>query len=126
MNNFNDAICKGDFRIQVKAENMLSYTIKMVSNTKYFPNWMRGSLVRIIVDHATDIFDNIVAANETRSTELRMEYQHKVIRGCAQLTGLVDLSERDGLIKMEKALKWAKLVKDVQNMTTAWLRNTSS
>lgn len=82
--------------------------------------------MRIIVDLATDIFDNIVAANEARSTELRMEYQQKVVRGCAQLAGLIDMSERDGLIKMEKALKWAKLVKDVQNMTTAWLRNTSS
>lgn len=32
----------------------------------------------------------------------------------------------NNFFKMEKALKWAKLVKDVQNMTTAWLRNTSS
>ena len=126
MNNFDDRFRKGDFRIQVKAENLLSYTIRAVSNTKYYPNWMRGSLVRLILDKNASILDDIIAANGTRINAVRIGYQEKVIRECDQLLALIDLSERDGLIKMEKALKWAKLVKDVQNMTTAWLRNTSS
>lgn len=126
MNNFDDRFRKGDFRIQVKAENLLSYTIRAVSNTKYYPNWMRGSLVRLILDKNASILDDIIAANGTRVNAVRIGYQEKVIRECDQLLALIDLSERDGLIKMEKALKWAKLVKDVQNMTTAWLHNTSS
>lgn len=126
MNNFDDRFRKGDFRIQVKAENLLSYTIRAVSNTKYYPNWMRGSLVRLMLDKNASILDDIIAANGTRINAVRIGYQEKAIRECDQLLALIDLSERDGLIKMEKALKWAKLVKDVQNMTTAWLRNTSS
>lgn len=126
MSTFREEVRKDEFRIQVKAESMLLYTVKTVSNTKYFPNWMRGSLVRIILDHATGIFDSIAAGNVTRSIDTRMNYQQTALQGCAQLLGLIDMCERDGLIKMDKALKWSRLVKDVQNMTTAWARNTVS
>lgn len=125
MNTFREDVRNGEFRIQIKAESMLLYTVKTVSNTKYFPNWMRGSLVRIILDHATGIFDSIAAANATRDIDVRMEWQQKALQGCAQMLGLIDMCERDGLIKMDKALKWSRLVMDVRYMTTAWARITT-
>lgn len=102
MNNFDDRFRKGDFRIQVKAENLLSYTIKAVSNTKYYPNWMRGSLVRLILDKNASILDDIIAANGTRINAVRIGYQEKVIRECDQLLAMIGRGTLDGLDRMKQ------------------------
>ena len=116
-----------EFGIIVKAEDLVSHTLTITSNTKRYPKKVRFTLVNRIQNKALDIYEAILEANEiypktTHEKNLRRGLQVKALTYCKELLFFIKLSLELGYINDKSCEYWAKLVCDVKYMTAAWMK----
>ena len=70
--------------MQIDAENLCSYTLKLTNNLNNFPKKYRFTLVDRLLTNTFDLYDNIVFAN-SNSDKDRIKYIKQAIARCNQI-----------------------------------------
>ena len=116
-----------DFRILVKAGELVDYTIKITDNSKRFSKKYRFTFVNRMQNISLDIYELINTANELNTNdrtalEQRLRLQNQAITKCKTLLFLINLCYKNEKIALNErqAIAWAKYVVNVKNMTIKW------
>ena len=117
------------FKIQTKATALVNYTDKVTENTKHFPKYTRGTIVKRLRNTSYSILEKITKANEINKNWItpmkqRVVLQEEILCECSTLLVLINSAYESHYISERQSVYWGELVLEIKRMVKSWHDNT--
>lgn len=118
----------GKYDVIEKAKELAGHTLKVTANEAKFPKRYRFTVVAKLINQSLYILDKLLMAQEIypeddpKLLQDRVKYQKKARAKCRSMMTLITVSKEHFGIDAGGIEYWVKMISDVRNMTSAWIR----
>jgi hypothetical protein len=121
------------FSLEVKAEELASYTLKITANEKIFLPEHQRALTDDIIMQAKNIYLFISEANDIRVVKEspdflrdrreRRRLQNEAVKSTTRLLKLIDLAHRVFHLSRKRVKYWGQMVISIRDRTKHWAQS---
>lgn len=118
----------GKYDVIEKAKELAGHTLKVTANETKFPKRYRFTVVAKLINYSIYILDKLLMAQEIYPEDdkellkARIRYQKKARAKCRSMMTLITVSKEHFGIDAGGIEYWIRMISDVRNMTTAWIK----